>query len=215
MYSNEEKNEQSIDIRQPGRTEQGTRKGSGVRHRLPPGARPFIPCENEADSRAMYMMCTRRSRQAGPSVWPDPLSPEANAALPSRVFWSDHDRRNEGSVPEPDWFGLVVDNRQLFNALQDGWLRPIAPRAGVPVGVGSFVRAPDSVPENRIPIRVRVDTAKLPDIEVHVFRRPPFGVLLPVRLLWRQTHSCFGRASYRHRQSAISASSPTNIAYDS
>ena len=76
----------------------------------------------------------------------------------------------KGLLPEPEWYGLVVDNRQLFDALQDGWLRPVAPQTGLLVGVDSFVREPDQAPGNRIPIRVRFDTAKLPDLAVNVFR---------------------------------------------
>ncbi len=72
--------------------------------------------------------------------------------------------------PEADWFGLIVDNRHLFDALQDGWLRPVASETGLFVGVDSFVQEPTKTQGNQIPVRVRIDTDKLPDLHVHVFR---------------------------------------------
>ena len=71
---------------------------------------------------------------------------------------------------KPDWLGLVIDSRQLFDALQDGWLRPIPPRTGVPIGVGTFVRERSEPSGNRIPVRVRLDATKLPRLDVAVFR---------------------------------------------
>ncbi len=71
---------------------------------------------------------------------------------------------------KPDWLGLVIDSRQLFDALQDGWLRPIPPRIGVPIGVGTFVRERSEAAGNRIPVWVRLDTGKLPRLDVNVLR---------------------------------------------
>ncbi len=73
-----------------------------------------------------------------------------------------------GLFPGADWYGLVVDNRRLFDALQDGWLRPAAPETGLLIGVDSFVRKPPPENGNRIPVWIRMDKAKLPDIEVGV-----------------------------------------------
>ena len=58
------------------------------------------------------------------------------------------------SLLEPDWLGLVIDNRRLFDALQDGWLRPSG--SGVPVGVGAYVGNPQEAFGNRIPVIIEV-----------------------------------------------------------
>ena len=39
--------------------------------------------------------------------------------------------KTEDRDPETLWLGLVTDHRRLFDALQDGWLRPLEPLAGV------------------------------------------------------------------------------------
>ena len=46
----------------------------------------------------------------------------------------------------------------------------MAPQTGLLVGVDSFVQKPVMSSENRIPVRIRIDTAKLPDLDVHVLR---------------------------------------------
>ena len=78
--------------------------------------------------------------------------------------------RLDFEVTGPDWLGLVIDNRRLFDALQHGWLRPVVPRTSVPVGVNAFVRERDESAGNRIPVRIRLNLAKLPDLEVSAFR---------------------------------------------
>jgi len=69
---------------------------------------------------------------------------------------------------DPDWLGMIIDNRQFFDALQDGWLRPTAPQKGMIVGVESFSGTAGPFADNRIPVWLRLETAKLPDVEVNV-----------------------------------------------
>ena len=70
----------------------------------------------------------------------------------------------------PGWLGLVVDNRQLFDALQDDWLKPLSPETGWLMGVNGYLDGPSQADGNRIPIRVRFEFAKLPDLDVRLFR---------------------------------------------
>lgn len=76
----------------------------------------------------------------------------------------------ERPTGDPDWLGMIIDNRQLFDALQDGWLRPTAPQEGMIVGVESFSGTAGPFANNRIPVWLRLETAKLPDIEVNVLQ---------------------------------------------
>ena len=78
----------------------------------------------------------------------------------------------------PDWLGLNTDNRRLFDVLQDGWFRPSAARTGVPFGIDTFVREGGEPAGNRIPVRVRIDAAKLPNMEVSVFREDQWRPML-------------------------------------
>ncbi|MDE0055574.1 MAG: alpha-ketoglutarate-dependent dioxygenase AlkB [Gammaproteobacteria bacterium] len=75
-----------------------------------------------------------------------------------------------GDMFRPDWLGLVTDNRRLFDALEDGWLRPLPSQTGSIVGVDSYLREQGEVEGNRIPVRIRLDVAKLPDLKVAAFR---------------------------------------------
>lgn len=70
----------------------------------------------------------------------------------------------------PDWLGLVADNRRLFDALQDDWLRPLPTHSGSVVGVNSHLREPGEANGNRIPVRIRVDVGALPDLPVATLR---------------------------------------------
>lgn len=85
------------------------------------------------------------------------------------MFDASPDRKSRGS-DKPEWLGVVIDHRQLFDALQDGWLRPGALQKGMVVGVESFGDAASLPVDNRIPVWLRLDTAKLPDLEVNVLR---------------------------------------------
>ncbi len=76
-------------------------------------------------------------------------------------------------LPEPQaslWLGLASDNRRLFEGLQDGWLQPLPSRTGSLVGVNSYRREHQEVDGNRIPVRIQIDVAKLPDLKVVAFR---------------------------------------------
>ena len=74
----------------------------------------------------------------------------------------------EGS--RANWLGLSIDNRRLFEALQDGWLRPPPAESGSLVGVNGHMCNAEETDGNRIPVRVRIDIARLPNIEVHALR---------------------------------------------
>ena len=71
----------------------------------------------------------------------------------------------------PRWLGLATDHRRLFGALENGWLRPLGSRAGVTVGIGAYAAERDHVPAGHpITVRMRLDAAKLPALEVSVCR---------------------------------------------
>ena len=71
-------------------------------------------------------------------------------------------RETKGEKP---WLGLVMDHRRLFDALQDGWLRPLPPDAGLLVGVGSYVGG-QHTEGNRISVRIRLNAGKLPSLDI-------------------------------------------------
>ena len=77
---------------------------------------------------------------------------------------------NSKGPGRPEWLGMVIDNRRLFDALQDGWLHPGAPRTDMVVGVESFDGTVGPFADNRIPVWLRLDTAKLPDLDVNFLR---------------------------------------------
>ena len=71
----------------------------------------------------------------------------------------------------PRWLGLVSDHRRLLDALQDGWLRPRAPSAGLLTGVGAYADDPDETRSGHpIPVRIKLDAEKLPALDVSVLR---------------------------------------------
>ena len=71
----------------------------------------------------------------------------------------------------PRWLGLATDHRRLFGALEDGWLRPLVSRAGVSVGIGAYAVERDRAPAGHpITVRMRLDVAKLPAVDVSVRR---------------------------------------------
>ena len=97
-----------------------------------------------------------RRREAGREPGPGPVSPDTGT--PER---------------RPRWLGLATDHRRLFRALEDGWLRPLGTRAGVPVGVGAYAAERDQAPApagHPITVRLRFDAAKLPAVDVSVLR---------------------------------------------
>ena len=61
----------------------------------------------------------------------------------------------------PTWLGLVTSHRRLFDASQDGWLRPPAGTCFL-LGRESFVSEQLSAGRNAIPVRLAFDVDKLP-----------------------------------------------------
>ena len=84
MYSNQARNEQSIDIRKAGVTvvNKDSVKGQEFDTVFLLELDRFIPCVSDADFRAMYMMCTRARDNLFLVHGPDALSADAGAALP-------------------------------------------------------------------------------------------------------------------------------------
>ena len=61
----------------------------------------------------------------------------------------------------PSWLGLVTSHRRLFDAGQDGWLRPL-PNSCLLLGRESFVSEELPAGRNVIPVRLAFDVNKLP-----------------------------------------------------
>ena len=77
----------------------------------------------------------------------------------------------DATRPTPRWLGLTADHRRLFDALQDGWLRPRAPNTGLHTRVGAYAEDPDAArSEHLIPVRIKLDAKKLPELDVSVLR---------------------------------------------
>ena len=74
----------------------------------------------------------------------------------------------EGS--RTDWLGLSIDYRRLFEALQDGWLRPPPADSGSLVGVNGHMCDAEEPDGNRVRVRIRIDIARLPNVEVLTLR---------------------------------------------
>ena len=70
------------------------------------------------------------------------------------------------------WLGLVTSHRRLFDASQDGWLRPLA-GSGFLLGRESFVSEEIAAGRNVIPVRLSfyVDKLPFPDARKDVERR--------------------------------------------
>ena len=77
----------------------------------------------------------------------------------------------DGQASEACWLGLATDHRRLFDALQDGWLRPMMPQVGILAGVGRYIaeRSPNQN-GHPIPVHIALDAAKLPELRVAIFR---------------------------------------------
>ena len=60
-----------------------------------------------------------------------------------------------------DWFGLVTSHRRLFDACQDGWLRPLTD-SSVFLEDKGFVSEPFPDGKNVIPVQLTFDVGKLP-----------------------------------------------------
>ena len=83
-YSNKMQNEDEIDVRATGITvlNKESVKGQEFDTVFILELEDFIPCTNDAEFRAMYMMCTRARDRLYLVHGPEPLSREARAALP-------------------------------------------------------------------------------------------------------------------------------------
>ena len=85
----------------------------------------------------------------------------------SQLSFLDDDKHTDAP-----WMGLTLDHRRLFDALQDGWLRPLPERSGVLIGVGAYAvehcRATSGHP---IFVRIKLEPKKLPNLDVEVRRR--------------------------------------------
>ena len=61
----------------------------------------------------------------------------------------------------PSWLGLVTNHRRLFDASQDGWMRPLSDR-GFLLGQECFISEGPSTGRNVVPVRLAFDVDKLP-----------------------------------------------------
>ena len=78
---------------------------------------------------------------------------------------------SDGAPEKARWLGLAIDHRRLFDALQDGWLRPLPSRTGVLLGIGTY--APEHHERSaahRIPVGVKLASADLPALDLPVLR---------------------------------------------
>ncbi len=185
IYENQEKNEDTIDVTAPGVTilNRESVKGQEFDTVFIVELEKFIPCGNDATRRAMYMMCTRARDHLFLVFGPRALTAAAEADLPGpavleRTSPSATDSQVDLFPPDDDghidipWMGIVLDHRRLFDALQDGWLRPLPERSGVLIGVGAYAiehcRATSGHP---VFVRIKLDPTKLPTLDVEVRRQ--------------------------------------------
>ena len=84
------------------------------------------------------------------------------------------------------WLGLdIADHRRLLEALEDDWLHP-PPGAGFLLGIGAYAKGQDAVTSKHpIPIRIKLDAAKLPRLEVLFFRDGHWTKKLPLTAIAR------------------------------
>ena len=84
MYTSDEPNEDSIDVRAPGVTvlNKDSVKGQEFDTVFVLELERFIPCTNDAEFRAMYMMCTRARDRLFLVYGPERLFSVAEASLP-------------------------------------------------------------------------------------------------------------------------------------
>ena len=68
------------------------------------------------------------------------------------------------------WFGLTVPHRRLMDALQNGWLPPLADANGHMLGAGVHVQEPGELAKHAILVRLYFDVSKLPNIRSQNFR---------------------------------------------
>lgn len=192
IYSSTDRNENSIDVRQPGVTVLNRKsvKGQEFDTVFILELECFIPCRSHTRVPGYVHDLHSRSRPAVSGAWPRPTvtaSAEIASGFGNFGTMNDivqHSLFEESPVSEPgrtgkpEWLGIVIDNRRLFDALQDGWLRPEAQEKGMVAGVESFGGTAGPFVDNRIPVWLRIDTAKLPDLEVSVLRNNEWRALM-------------------------------------
>ena len=80
--------------------------------------------------------------------------------------------RDEDGYTGVPWMGITLDHWRLFDALQDGWLRPLPERSGVLIGVGAYAaehcRATSGHP---IFVRIKLEPTKFPILDVEIRRQ--------------------------------------------
>ena len=74
------------------------------------------------------------------------------------------------------WLGMEISHRRLFEALQTGWLLPHASRGGHLLAERAFLREPgDDAGFHAIRLRVKLEAAKLPDLDILFPREGQWG----------------------------------------
>lgn len=89
----------------------------------------------------------------------DPPSGRVDCAPDENLY--DRDSSASSNRRLPSWLGLVTNHRRLFDAGQDGWLRPL-PRSDFVLGHECFVSEDVSTGGNVIPVRLAFVVDKLP-----------------------------------------------------
>ena len=98
---------------------------------------------------------------------PPPSRLRRRTSVPTRARTD----RGEDRISEIPWLGLVTDHRRLFDALQDGWLRPLEQPAGILVGIGRYAPERNTTSASHpILVRMRLNVEKLPALAVNVYR---------------------------------------------
>ena len=190
IYQHDEKNEDSTNVLTDGVTVLNKKsvKGQEFDALFILELRRFIPCTNDAERRAMYMMCSRARDNLFLVYGPENLSARAWQALPrpgdlgttmtntggQQALFSGKSGRGDVSRSDPGpaegcWLGLNTNQRRLFSALQDGWLRPLPPNAGMLLGAGTFVPEQCDGGKQPISVRVKFDVRKLPRLDALAF----------------------------------------------
>ena len=95
----------------------------------------------------------------GTLPFPDPPRGRVDCAPDENLL--DQDSSAGSKRRFPSWLGLVTNHRRLFDAGQDGWLRPL-PRSDFVLGHECFVSEDVSTGGNVIPVRLAFAVDKLP-----------------------------------------------------
>lgn len=87
--------------------------------------------------------------------------------------------RSDPGPAEGCWLGLNTNQRRLFSALQDGWLRPPPPNSGMLLGAGTYVPEHCDGGKQPISVHMKFDVRKLPRLDVLAFRDKRWERLVP------------------------------------